>query len=304
MLLEPDARLISSIVSESGSLLIYEETKLIWAAQFTDVPVAIQRSNLDGLPGAIVTLGPTGIVTVGFLGTDPNLFQVPPLNLAELNYEKAQKELAELEKDIQAEVDFTDVSLSNSAAERELQLKLNVTEKLEKCLYETNIREPDIDYRMCLISLTMRSSSHLEQIQIYFQTEPPLKCSKPLYVFAEPKYECWERLDTWVYLNDALPLPSAEVTAIVSFINKQSICRILEKRIRLPMSMFYAQCQPHKDGAHKVTLTLEQAAGLTLAAIFSNEFTIDDGAQAIGLKYIYSTSVVTIVEGKNSNRFR
>lgn len=55
-IIEPNARLMTTIVSESGSLLIYEESTLIWAAQLTDVPVAIQRSNLNGLAGAIVTL--------------------------------------------------------------------------------------------------------------------------------------------------------------------------------------------------------------------------------------------------------
>jgi hypothetical protein len=52
-----------------------------------------------------VTLNTTGKVCVGFLGSDPTIFKVPPINLSKLDYEKSKTELEEMEKEINSSVD-------------------------------------------------------------------------------------------------------------------------------------------------------------------------------------------------------
>ena len=95
------------VASESGSFLVYNYDKLVWAAELPEIPVAIQRANIKQLPGAIIVLGEHGNMYVGYLGSEPSVFKVPQLNLQELNYEKVQKELEELEKDIKVAGDYT-----------------------------------------------------------------------------------------------------------------------------------------------------------------------------------------------------
>lgn len=98
-----------SVVSDNGSVLIYDHMTLVWAAQLSShIPVAIQRSNIQGLPGgAIVTLSDKGTVNVGYLGSDPHLFKAPPLDLQQLDFQKAHTELNELERQIQQGVDLS-----------------------------------------------------------------------------------------------------------------------------------------------------------------------------------------------------
>jgi Bardet-Biedl syndrome 9 protein len=94
-----------AVATDNGSLLIYQHTMLVWCAELLDVTIAVQRGNFVGLAGGIVTLNPCGKLTVGYLGSDPHVFKVPPLNLSKLDYDKSKVELEEMEKEINSSVD-------------------------------------------------------------------------------------------------------------------------------------------------------------------------------------------------------
>lgn len=126
---EPNAKLMIAVISDNGSLLIYDHTTLVWAAQLSvSSPVAIQRSNIHGLPGAIVTLNRKGTVNVAYLGSDPHVFKAPPLDLKQLDFQRAHSELTELEKQIQQGVDYSGKyqTISNNSS-RYLHKNLNIS---------------------------------------------------------------------------------------------------------------------------------------------------------------------------------
>lgn len=102
---EPDCKLIIAIATENRSLLIYHNSTLVWCAELSDETIAITRGNFVSLTGALVTLNSTGKVSVGFLGSDPIIFKVPPINLSKLDYEKSKTELDEMEREINSSVD-------------------------------------------------------------------------------------------------------------------------------------------------------------------------------------------------------
>lgn len=302
--LEPNARLITSIVSESGSLLVYEESTLIWAAQLSEVPVSVQRSNINGLAGAIVALGETGNLQVCFLGSEPQPFKVPPLNLSELNYENVQKELVELEKDIKSGIDFTDLSLTKALAKKDLQVKVTVDSKLEPCTFPTKKPFESVT-QMCRVGVVVTPSIMLEQIQIVFVTSEPLICSKPLHFLRNVPINTSKRIDVWMYFNDATPFHCTnDVKVVVSFINQQSICRILEEPISVPIKMLFSQHSPQKEAAIKITFSVEGAETPSLSSLFSPDYSIDADFQAVGFKSNLTNTVVTVVAAKSSNRLR
>jgi Bardet-Biedl syndrome 9 protein len=94
-----------AIATDNGSLLIYQHSTLVWCAELMTETIALKRGNFSGLAGAIVTLSPTGKLSIGYLGSDPHVFKVPPLNLSKLDYEKSKMELEEMEKEINSSVD-------------------------------------------------------------------------------------------------------------------------------------------------------------------------------------------------------
>lgn len=302
---EPDARLIITAVSDSGTMLIYNMTQLIWAAQLPDVPIAICRSNLDCLAGAIVMLFENGKVDVSYLGSEPQLFQVPPLNLQKMNFERTQRELLELEKEIKAGIDFSDVTHVNATTEQDLLVEISCGNILESVKFATNLRQPVDEAKMILINVALQANAHLESIQIQFHVENPLKCSKELTSIESLDAGQKSLVDSWIFVDRNFDPASTFVTTIVSFINRQSVPRIIEKKSPLPLAMFYRPHQGQKDVDDKFTISVENVSTPTILDLFENDFSIETMTMnAIGFRSIYSGKIVTIVSGKNSNRFR
>lgn len=306
---EPDAKLIITVISESGSILIYNLANLIWAAQLADVPVAIMRSNLDSLAGAIVTLSENGKIDVSYLGAEPQLFQVPPLNLQKLNFDKTQTELIELEKEIKLGIDFTDSTVINASAERDLNVQLDIATVLEPSKFHiqsvnsfTPLTE---DVKMVLVSVSLRACCNLDQIQVQFHVELPLKCSTTICTFQNLGVDNEERVETWIYMDSDLNPASTTVSAIVSFINKQSIPRVIEKQQQLPLSLFYRLNQPQKDATVKFTISIEKCAVPSMEQLLGGDFSLEPNSHgAVGLRSIYTGHIVTLVTAKSSNRYR
>ena len=94
-----------AVTTENGSLLIYQESTLVWCAELLDKTIAMQRGNFAGLTGGLVMLTLNGKVSVGYLGSNLSVFKVPPINLSKLDYEKSKIELEEMEREINSSVD-------------------------------------------------------------------------------------------------------------------------------------------------------------------------------------------------------
>lgn len=304
---EPDSRLLITVVSDSGTLLIYNTNDLMWAAQLSDVPISICRTNLNGLPGAICALSENGKIDVSYLGSDPQTFQVPPLNLQKLNFEKTQTELMELEKEIKKGVDFSDVSTINAIAERDLNVDLYIGSTLETCTHRTQIPVaaiPAENVKMISVSVALHAKTTLEQVQIQFHCAAPLIASNPIHSYQQMIANQNERIDTWFYMNNNCDLASTTITAVVSFINKQTIPRVIEKTKSLPLSMFYTLFMPQKESSIKLTIAVSQSTVPGFDQLFAEAFPMESTHNAIGLKSIYSGKLVTIVIAKSSNRYR
>lgn len=294
-------------MSESGTILIYNTTQLIWAAQLAYIPVSICRTNVNGLPGAICTLCENGKIDVSYLGSDPQMFQVPPLNMQKLNFEKTQHELIELEKEIKAGIDFTDVASINAIAERDLHIDFTIDSTLEVCKYSTHIPNTTVpfdDVHMVRANVRLLAQTHLEQIQVQFYCCAPLKISNAIQSFQQMTANQEQHIETYFYMSDCCDVASTAITVVTSFINRNSIPRVIEKTKFLPLTMFYKLYAPQKESNIKLTISVNQATAPTLEQLFSHDFLIDSSHNAAGFKSIYSGKMVTIVAAKNSNRYR
>ncbi|CAH4032164.1 unnamed protein product [Pieris brassicae] len=70
---EPNSRLIIMVVSDDAKLYVYEDTTLLWSCDLLNNTIAISRCFLKNLAGGIVTLSTNGIISVSYLGTEPDL---------------------------------------------------------------------------------------------------------------------------------------------------------------------------------------------------------------------------------------
>eukprot|EP00971_Amphidinium_carterae_P280958 5577870-Amphidinium_carterae.1 len=85
------------IGTDSGHMMIYRETQLIWCARLTNIiPVQISVAEICGVKGMIVAMDSTGKVQVCYLGTDPPAANLVNTEMKELNYDEMEEEHQEL----------------------------------------------------------------------------------------------------------------------------------------------------------------------------------------------------------------
>ncbi|XP_055538517.1 protein PTHB1 isoform X2 [Wyeomyia smithii] len=299
---EPDARLMIALVSESGSLLLYEESQIVWSAELPEIPVALGRANVSSLPGALVTLGNTGSLDVGYLGSEPHLFKVPPIKLAPFEVQKCQTELMELENEIRSGVDFSDTDVINAAAEREVTLNILLDSKLEKCIYPTQIVLEQSAICMCQLEVTAKPHINLELLQICVIVDPALKCHKETFMFRDVQPDSLLKLSTAIHPYEPVMPATLKVQISCSYTNKQSISRIIQRSTILPLELFVKTVPASKEALHKVTLSLHNTSD-GLSTLFP-EFISTGSTHALGLQSLVTGSKVTVVAAKNTSRFR
>lgn len=300
---------MTTVISDSGSILIYNFADLVWAAQLPDVPVAIVRSNLNCLAGAIVTLSQKGVISVSYLGAEPQLFQVPPLNLQKLNFEKTQAELIDLEREIKLGIDFTDAAMINASVERDLIIQLDTATVMEPSKFQIQLVDTFVpvtdELKMVLVNVSLHFRSDLDHVQLQFHVEKPLICSKMNQSFRDVRADSKEYVETWVYMSSNTDPVSTRLTAIVSFINKRSIPRVVERHVHLPLSMFYVLSKPQKDAQIKFTISIDKPVAPSIGQLFGDDFALEANSHgAIGFQSIYTGHIATLVVSKNSNRYR
>uniref|UniRef100_A0AAY4A8U8 Bardet-Biedl syndrome 9 n=1 Tax=Denticeps clupeoides TaxID=299321 RepID=A0AAY4A8U8_9TELE len=81
--------------NHNNMLLVYQDVMLKWAAQLSNVPVAVRLANLKGL---VVTLSSEGHLQCSYMGTDPSFFTAPRVDAREVNYDEVDTEMRTLQK--------------------------------------------------------------------------------------------------------------------------------------------------------------------------------------------------------------
>lgn len=306
LLSEPDARLIITIISDNGTLLIYDLATLVWAAQLADTPVSMVRSNLSGLPGAICTLSETGKIVISYLGSDPQIFQVPPLNLQKLNFEKTQNELFELEKEIKAGVESDEPTYAQPA-NSDLSVCITLDERSEPDEGPSELPAvslPSGEAKVITAHISLTANVRCDQIQVEWLCPIPLKASKSIHSIQHIDAEQSEQLGVLIYMENNFDVCSPTITVIVSYISEQGVPRVIEKTEWLPLSMFFKLCAPQKTADTRITISVDQVNAPSLDQLFMPDFQLDASQNAIAFQSIYTGRTVTIVAARSSNRYR
>uniref|UniRef100_A0A1A9V200 Protein PTHB1 n=1 Tax=Glossina austeni TaxID=7395 RepID=A0A1A9V200_GLOAU len=314
---EPTARLITVIFSESSKLFIYENANIIWAAHIKhEPPVAIQRSNLNGLTGALVTLGPCGQLRIGYLGTDPYVFQVPPLNVQELSFTEAQKKLQELEQEIKKATDIQNMEIINQKAYEDMNLSFTINAEV-KAEADLLLLE-DIPVNVALKELPVGSGQlrwhakeALSEMQIVFNMPEGIRCSQDTVTYVNIKGDTSETMELEFFIAELLHFHTSKVEVVVSFISMKGVPRVIQKADFLPLNMFFKLKQPQKAASIKLTYIINSKVeeSSKLCDYFSEFISWENESQSLGLVLLTTVGenfeeIVTIVAGKNSNRLR
>lgn len=266
------------------------------------------RSNLSGLPGAICTLGENGRIDISYLGSDPQVFQVPPLNLQKLNFEKTQNELFELEKEIKAGVDSSEEPTFTQSSDSDLSIDITLNGPLEQQndgpSEIAGVSSPTREVQKITAQITLCASVRCELIQVECFCPAPLNASKTIHSIQHLNVQQSEQIEVLFYMENNFDVCGLTITVIVSYITGQNIPRVIEKTVSLPLEMFFKLCAPQKAGDIKITISVDQVNAPSLEQLFMPDFQLDASQNVIAFQSIYTGQIVTIVAAKNSNRYR
>lgn len=178
-----------------------------------------------------MTLTANGLLQIGYLGSEPFIFQVPQLNVEDLNFELSHQELMVLENEIKNTVDSDDIKLTNIHAENDLEIMdFFISPNLQPSTFNSADEElNEKQLMMCSGYLKFCNTIFIDEMQILFNVPSGVACSNCCQTFTKVLENRTESMEIWFYINEKLSLPSTKVEVIISFISKQ----VSKKNIRL-----------------------------------------------------------------------
>ncbi|XP_018324479.1 protein PTHB1 [Agrilus planipennis] len=306
-LLGDDAKVVSLIVSETKTLLVYGNTTLLWAAQLSFLPVALSRASFPNIKGALVMLSEEGKHHCAYLGTEPHLFAAPPLSNQQLDLDKSEEELNRLYKIIRSRLS-EEANRTSTSLEKDLVINLVVDPHLRTNIHPHNLESTDENEKanlMCHVSVELIPHVTFEELQLAVKVQSPLKTSIEAEFYTEVRETISFECD--VFFEEALEVVSLEVMVVITCVSNVTFSRVLKKTATLPLKMAVQTCEPRKSGENRITLDLNKDA-LPLARLFPDflgENKLSSFSNAVAFKNVNGCGEpVTILLAKSSQRYR
>jgi hypothetical protein len=97
---------------------------------------------------------------------------------------------------------------------------------------------------------------NLEQVQLFITHNPAFIIPVNIFFLADVQAHEKHSFEAEIYLSEAEvgEIFSTTLTIMASFINKQSIARVLRHEVEIPLSSAVRVASPQKEGIFKVTL--------------------------------------------------
>lgn len=203
--------------------------------------MAIQRSNVQALAGSIVTLSATGQLMVGYLGAQPYQFQVQPLNVEELTFAQAHKQLQQLEDEIKESVDIRDMDALNQQAADQVRLSFTIQKEifddLDTLLLDVpaDVAVKELPSAKGLIKLRVRAE--LAELQLVIHTPSGVRCSQETLSLVDIPAGTSRELPLDFYMSELLHVHSTRIEVFASFVSPR-VSNLFQQLLLLLLSLF------------------------------------------------------------------
>jgi PTHB1 C-terminus len=149
------------------------------------------------------------------------------------------------------------VPFINAAAEKDLQIKSHL-------LFE-GLNEGEF----CRLHVTLLPSVNLENVQLFITENSAFLMSENVFFFKDLRANDKHSFEATICLSESQvsELFVGELIIMVSFINKQSIARVIKHIEEIPLNNILKENTPQKDGLFKITFSVAQPENF--AMIFS-----------------------------------
>ncbi|XP_026758108.2 protein PTHB1 isoform X2 [Galleria mellonella] len=238
---EPGARLLVMLASDDAKLYVYENTSLLWSCDLFNTAISISRCFLKSLPGGIVTLSNTGVVTVCYLGTEPDLnSNAAPMINEEVDPEQIQAELEKVEQALQAITENKEQEITNEATIDEIiKIKADVGKPVQNLTHDfTNDSSEGLHLLMCpiIIILTCKDPKLIQNVQITYACCPPFAFSESTICL--DNINGTEIIETQVFIESKGDVSETAVDILFTITDSVGKIIVLSRKITLPITLY------------------------------------------------------------------
>ncbi|XP_068630113.1 protein PTHB1 [Battus philenor] len=289
---EPGARLLVMVASDDSKLYIYEGITLLWACDLMINVVTLSRCFLNSLPGGIVTLATNGVLTVSYLGTEPDLN--PSVNLINevVDPEQVQNELESIEDTLKKIMD-DDKGINGELAyfEKTIGIKIEVGQIMEN-VNQTNYDSDEV-LLFCpvLISLTCQKPALIQSIQMTFILSSPFAATETIKFIDGINIE--NIFETNVFLSNGYDIPDANAKILFTIVNNTGKIIILHRNIMLPLSLYCNIDNTILDSKLQLSIHVNHPC-TEFENIFTELSTLEMNSNSVTFKYTATNNIVTL----------
>ncbi|XP_045519580.1 protein PTHB1 [Pieris brassicae] len=223
---EPNSRLIIMVVSDDAKLYVYEDTTLLWSCDLLNNTIAISRCFLKNLAGGIVTLSTNGIISVSYLGTEPDL-----------NSTIVPMTAATEPEDILAEIEAVEEALEKIMGNEEsLEMPELVKIKIEMGKpIESFIDDFKSTPNCSLIIILTCEPQQIQNIQITYFCKQPFSFSDSCVCLDD--INGTEIVETRIFLNDFC-VSNNKIKIIFTITDCTGKIHVLVNNVLVPLSLY------------------------------------------------------------------
>jgi len=289
---------IRIIVATSLQLLVYSNTKLLWAAKLFSVPVCIEVGTINNVKGIIVMLQDNFQVSTSYLGTFPSLFTLPRSQNRAVDIDEMEKEIEYYRnqiKDLQTNED------QKILPNNENQSALVVSNEVKSM--PNIVNESSLEGAFVPCQIKLKAIRLINNLQVSIQC--PLGLVSTIKHFSIPSLEPSDQLST-IDLEiklDGICLPSClEIQTSITYNELDESPRVHLSTISVPFSLVAQSCQPAKKLNHRITFQTDKPC-IDLTTLFQEFNSSENESNAIGFEYIHGPRA-SILTSKSNERYR
>ncbi|GMH42672.1 hypothetical protein BSKO_10591 [Bryopsis sp. KO-2023] len=247
------------VSTHTSALLVYNRSKMVWAAKADSVAVAIRVAEFAGLPGLVVTLDDEGRLSVSYLGTDPPHNVIGVAEGKELDYEEMDMEHRQLLSQIR------DTKKEDNVEPTEfITMKAQVSPSLSSG--HTDLDDPTaiqstLDKSVtAMVYICFMGAGTLENVHITIKPPCPIRVDEDSLVI--PRLDGGEENTASVpimfYASTEFIPAGCVATVTSSYTGPDENPHVVALDIRLPLTLFFQVVPPIKNAVYKLTLEANQ----------------------------------------------
>ncbi|XP_065287085.1 protein PTHB1 isoform X1 [Dermacentor albipictus] len=295
-----EGSLMLLMATQRSTLLVYHDTVLKWAAQLSSAPIALARTTIQSMQGAIVRLTEQGQLSCSYLGTDPCLSVAAAPESREYSLREVEQELNRLENAIKSSSeDFP----GRKKTETDLKIKVFAGPMSEIPYHSEESPAPTEDGSSFIPSII---------VKVHLEASAPLRDVRVMVDVARPLVA----LNSDVTLTTLLDhhqmaftvkqaetmLPSSLDLKVVAFYqNSSGASQLVQASMHLPLALVARPCVAERTYEHKLTIETNKPS------VPSNElfpdFACDITSQTIGIQFLHGPQA-SILVSKSSQKYR